>query len=120
MLAVINGQLNDSVKWVRGTDSTYSLILLNDDNSLLDASAGSTTVTIKIYLEALKNGTPISIVASPVVAGADGEFTFDIADTEVSVIDLFVGFGRAIDVELDLAGAGDVIKQSNVIGLQVA
>lgn len=121
MIAVIDGKVNDSVEWVRGSDKTFNLILLNDNGTLLDASAASTTVTIKIHLSPLKGGSTASLTAATAVGtGADGEFTFAIADDQTSVADLYVGVSRRIDVELDLAAAGDVVIQNNEISLKVS
>ena len=120
MIAVINTKAADSVKWVRGSDTLYQLILLDDDGTLLDASAVSTTVTVRIYLEPLKTGSGITISASQVGDGSDGEHTFLIANNQASLVDLRVGYAYAVDVELDLGGAGDIVKQTNQIQMVIS
>jgi len=120
MIAVINKKAADSVQWVRGSDTLYQLILLNDDGTLLDASAVGTVVTVRIYLEPLKTGSGITIIASKVGDGSDGEHTFLIANNQASLEDLRVGYGYAIDVELDLAAGGDINKQENQINLVIS
>ena len=110
MKALINGNIGGQVDYNVGEDTTFEIMILNDDGSILDVSLdtvslelfGASTRTTILATKALSGGTPASGHMQAVLA--DDEAIWSTLGVGVSTTPLFVKVVEA---------GGDILLSEN-------